>query len=63
MDRLSKLRELIQKDIEKIKELDKDTEKSIFTTMNNRIHSQGWLHDLIKCVENCFEGVCRLAKI
>ena len=47
MDRLSKLIELIQIDIEKIKELEKDTEKSIFTTMDNWIHSQGCLHNLI----------------
>ena len=47
MDRLSKLRELIQKDIEKIKELEKATERSILTTMNNLIDIQGWQHDLI----------------
>lgn len=62
MDRLSKLIELIQKDIEKIKELEKDTEKSTLTAMDNWIHSQCWLHNLIyKYVENCFENVCRLA--
>ena len=65
MDRFSNLRELIQKDIEKIKELGKASVRSIFTTIDNWIHSHkvGCMTSFNKYVEDCFENVkvCRLA--